>query len=182
MCTIIEVSNENPNKVVSQTFPLGRSRIQLNDPKRCSFVHNSFFHFPPKKKPFHTLLKALSPTGSKASSPFPGSTEADIIELQDLRLSPLPSIRSRSGLASTAGTPGGPSSGTSREIHHDPAKFPPSFRISRAPMYGGKNSGLRYRGPRQQKPKVMNFFVEILISWIFEYKILHLNEWFITFI
>lgn len=88
-------------------------------------------------------------TGSKASSPFPGSTEADIIELQDLRMSPLPSIRNRSGLVSSSSTPG-----TGRE--HDPAKFPPSFRISRVAAYNtyGRNAGLRYRGPKQHKPKV----------------------------
>lgn len=87
--------------------------------------------------------------GSKASSPFPGSTEADIIELQDLRMSPLPSIRNRSGLVSSSSTPG-----TGRE--HDPAKFPPSFRISRVAAYNtyGRNAGLRYRGPKQHKPKV----------------------------
>lgn len=86
---------------------------------------------------------------SKASSPFPGNTDVDIIELHDLRMSPLPSIRSRSGLVSASGTPGPPKD-------HDPAKFPPSFRISRAPGYNthGRNSGLRYRGPRQHKPKV----------------------------
>lgn len=88
-------------------------------------------------------------TGSKASSPYPGSTDADIIELQDLRMSPLPSIRNRSGLVSASSTPG-----AGRD--HDPAKFPPSFRISRAAAYNthGRNSGLRYRGPRPHKPKV----------------------------
>ncbi|XP_046143506.1 gamma-aminobutyric acid receptor subunit beta-like isoform X2 [Osmia bicornis bicornis] len=90
-------------------------------------------------------------TGSKASSPFPGSTEADIIELQDLRMSPLPSIRNRSGLLSSGSIPG-----TGRE--HDPAKFPPSFRISRVAAYNthGRNAGLRYRGPKQHKPKVLH--------------------------
>lgn len=85
--------------------------------------------------------------GSKVSSPFPGSTDADIIELQDLRMSPLPSIRNRSGLVSA-------SSGVGRD--HDPAKFPPSFRISRSAAYNtyGRNSGLRYRGSRPHKPKV----------------------------
>lgn len=67
-------------------------------------------------------------------------------------MSPLPSIRSRSGISSCAETPAG-----SRE--HDPAKFPPSFRISRVSTgYNsrGKNSCLRYRGTRQHKPKVPN--------------------------
>ncbi|XP_011501320.1 PREDICTED: gamma-aminobutyric acid receptor subunit beta-like [Ceratosolen solmsi marchali] len=96
-----------------------------------------------------------SRTGSKASSPFPGSTDADIIELQDLRLSPLPSIRNRSGLVSTAGTPG---SQAREQLQQDSAKFPPSFRICRAPVYGAhvKTPGLRYRGVRQQRPKVLH--------------------------
>ncbi|XP_031368932.1 gamma-aminobutyric acid receptor subunit beta-like isoform X1 [Apis dorsata] len=95
--------------------------------------------------------KMISKSGSKANSPFPGSTEADIIELQDLRMSPLPSIRNRSGLVSGSSTPG-----TGRE--HDPAKFPPSFRISRVAAYNtyGRNAGLRYRGPKQNKPKVLH--------------------------
>ncbi|RLU23529.1 hypothetical protein DMN91_003734 [Ooceraea biroi] len=90
-------------------------------------------------------------SGSKSSSPFPGSTDADIIELQDLRMSPLPSIRNRSGLLSASSTPG-----TGRD--HDPAKFPPSFRISRTAAYNthARNSGLRYRGPRPHKPKVLH--------------------------
>lgn len=64
-------------------------------------------------------------------------------------MSPLPSIRNRSGLVSSSSTPG-----TGRE--HDPAKFPPSFRISRVAAYNtyGRNAGLRYRGPKQHKPKV----------------------------
>ncbi|XP_014213625.1 gamma-aminobutyric acid receptor subunit beta-like [Copidosoma floridanum] len=107
-----------------------------------------------------------SKTGSKANSPFPGTTDADIIELQDLRLSPLPSIRNRSGLSSVAGTPGGPTRDPllqhqqphHHHQHHDPAKFPPSFRIARAPGYSvhAKSPGLRYRGARQPKPKVLH--------------------------
>lgn len=64
-------------------------------------------------------------------------------------MSPLPSIRNRSGLISGSSTPG-------LGKHHDPAKFPPSFRISRTVTYNthGRNSGLRYRGPKQNKPKV----------------------------
>ncbi|XP_017757918.1 PREDICTED: gamma-aminobutyric acid receptor subunit beta-like isoform X1 [Eufriesea mexicana] len=104
-----------------------------------------------KKKETDEKKVITSKSGSKASSPFPGSTEADIIELQDLRMSPLPSIRNRSGLVSSSSTPG-----TGRE--HDPAKFPPSFRISRVAAYNtyGRNAGLRYRGPKQHKPKVLH--------------------------
>ncbi|KAG9431422.1 ligand-gated chloride channel 3 isoform X1 [Apis mellifera carnica] len=104
-----------------------------------------------KKKESDDKKVISSKSGSKANSPFPGSTEADIIELQDLRMSPLPSIRNRSGLVSGSSTPG-----TGRE--HDPAKFPPSFRISRVAAYNtyGRNAGLRYRGPKQNKPKVLH--------------------------
>ncbi|XP_025994881.1 gamma-aminobutyric acid receptor subunit beta-like isoform X1 [Solenopsis invicta] len=103
----------------------------------------------PKKKDTDEKKILCSKTGSKASSPFPGSTDADIIELQDLRMSPLPSIRNRSGLVST-------SLGVGKD--HDPAKFPPSFRISRSAAYNtyGRNSGLRYRGPRPHKPKMLH--------------------------
>ncbi|XP_019698584.1 gamma-aminobutyric acid receptor subunit beta-like isoform X1 [Harpegnathos saltator] len=104
-----------------------------------------------KKKETDERKVLSSKPGSKASSPFPGSTDADIIELQDLRMSPLPSIRNRSGLVSASSTPG-----AGRD--HDPAKFPPSFRISRAAAYNThtRNSGLRYRGPRPHKPKVLH--------------------------
>ncbi|KYM83084.1 Gamma-aminobutyric acid receptor subunit beta-like protein, partial [Atta colombica] len=90
-------------------------------------------------------------SGSKVSSPFPGSTDADIIELQDLRMSPLPSIRNRSGIVSASST-----LGAGRD--HDPAKFPPSFRMSRTAAYNthSRNSGLRYRGPRPHKPKMLH--------------------------
>ncbi|XP_066584105.1 gamma-aminobutyric acid receptor subunit beta-like [Prorops nasuta] len=94
--------------------------------------------------------------GSKVGSSYPvGTTDADIIELEDLRMSPLPSIRNRSGLIG-----GGAAAivGSPKELH-DPVKFPPSFRISRVST--GYNtharfSGLRHRGPRQQKPKVLH--------------------------
>ncbi|XP_033216718.1 gamma-aminobutyric acid receptor subunit beta-like [Belonocnema kinseyi] len=104
-----------------------------------------------KKKDNDEKKPTSSKTESKAGSPFPGNTDVDIIELHDLRMSPLPSIRSRSGLVNAVGTPG-----PARD--HDPAKFPPSFRISRAPGYNthARNSGLRYRGPRQHKPKVLH--------------------------
>ncbi|XP_063989584.1 gamma-aminobutyric acid receptor subunit beta-like isoform X1 [Diachasmimorpha longicaudata] len=76
----------------------------------------------------------------------PETTEADIIELQDLRISPLPSIRSRSGLASGATTPAAVGV-------QDRGQFPPSFRPAR---YNTRSSGLRYRGTRQHKPKVFH--------------------------
>ncbi|KYM97477.1 Gamma-aminobutyric acid receptor subunit beta-like protein, partial [Cyphomyrmex costatus] len=104
-----------------------------------------------KKKETEEKKILSSKTGSKVSSPFPGSTDADIIELQDLRLSPLPSIRNRSGIVSASST-----LGAGRD--HDPAKFPPSFRMSRTATYNthSRNSGLRYRGPRSHKPKMLH--------------------------
>lgn len=68
-------------------------------------------------------------------------------------MSPLPSIRNRSGLVSVPST-------LAAGKDHDPAKFPPSFRISRGATYNTytRNSGLRYRGPKSYKPKVKIFF------------------------
>lgn len=62
----------------------------------------------------------------------------DIIELQDIRMSPIPSIRNRQSTKPDAYS----------EI--DPSKFPPSFRISRNASYNlsHRASGLRYRGNR----------------------------------
>ncbi|KAK0071024.1 hypothetical protein PV326_001762, partial [Microctonus aethiopoides] len=82
-----------------------------------------------------------------------GSTEADIIELQDLRMSPLPSIRSRSGLACGSTTP-------ASTRCYDDIKFPPSFRPARTSAsyntHNRQTGGLRNRGTRQNKPKVLN--------------------------
>lgn len=116
-------------------------RVTENRTKKNTLLFTLLFSVGSIK--FHFL------TGSKANSPYPGSTDADIIELHDLRMSPLPSIRNRSGLVNASSTPGAGKD-------HDPAKFPPSFRISRAAAYNthGRNSGLRYRGPRPHKPKV----------------------------
>ncbi|KAK0165435.1 hypothetical protein PV328_003945 [Microctonus aethiopoides] len=79
-----------------------------------------------------------------------GSTEADIIELQDLRMSPLPSIRSRSGLACGSTTP-------ASTRCYDDIKFPPSFRPARTSAsyntHNRQTGGLRNRGTRQNKPK-----------------------------
>nr|CAD7413104.1 unnamed protein product [Timema poppensis] len=84
------------------------------------------------------------------------STEQEIIELQDLRMSPIPSIRNRhTGRFSAASTEG-----------LDSTKFPPSFRMSRSQAYGfpvRSASGLRFRGSRThlahgagQRPKMFS--------------------------
>ncbi|XP_017769893.1 PREDICTED: gamma-aminobutyric acid receptor subunit beta-like [Nicrophorus vespilloides] len=82
------------------------------------------------------------------------SVPEDIIELQDVRLSPIASIRNRHGLRSS------PTCGLGADI--DPSKFPPSFRISRsAASYcvNPRSAGLRFRGARgatMNKPKVLH--------------------------
>lgn len=65
------------------------------------------------------------------------STADDIIELQDVRMSPIPSLR-KGNYNSTLG-----SIGTETV---DLAKFPPSFRITR--NYGTNRTHLRYRGQK----------------------------------
>lgn len=78
-------------------------------------------------------------TGSRDDGRSPGSRslpgEREIIELQDVRMSPIAPIRRRPGTT----TP------------HDPARFPPSFRMARGPAATAYHStrsahGLRYRG------------------------------------
>jgi len=82
--------------------------------------------------------------------------QQEIIELQDLRMSPIPSIRNRHNSRNYS---------TSSAEGLDPTKFPPSFRMNRA---GGGYSfpvrstgGVRFRGtrshlPQHSKPKVLH--------------------------
>ncbi|GFG31274.1 hypothetical protein Cfor_12840 [Coptotermes formosanus] len=82
--------------------------------------------------------------------------QQEIIELQDLRMSPIPSIRNRHNSRNYS---------TSSAEGLDPTKFPPSFRMNRA---GGGYSfpvrsagGVRFRGtrsrlPQHSKPKVFH--------------------------
>lgn len=68
------------------------------------------------------------------------STHEDIIELQDVRMSPIASLRSRNY-----------SSGATENL--DLAKFPPSFRITRTSV----RSGLRHRATRNShRPKMLH--------------------------
>ncbi|GAB0097058.1 Gamma-aminobutyric acid receptor subunit beta-like [Sergentomyia squamirostris] len=85
-------------------------------------------------------------TGKSAKSETT-STE-DIIELQDVRMSPIASLRNRpnSSLGWTVGSDS-----------VDIAKFPPSFRIART--YSSSRSGLRYRvnrGTAHSRPKMLH--------------------------
>lgn len=63
------------------------------------------------------------------------STSEDIIELQDVRMSPIASLRNRH-YSNTVGT-------TDADNTIDLAQFPPSFRISRSYV---TNNRLRHRG------------------------------------
>lgn len=90
-----------------------------------------------------------------------GGTSDDIIELQDVRMSPIASIKNRHntkgvGVGITT-TPGDVSA-------MDPSKFPPSFRISRTEYsFNQRNAaaGLRYRGNRG---KHYNFYLWNLLE------------------
>ncbi|VEN50115.1 unnamed protein product [Callosobruchus maculatus] len=78
-------------------------------------------------------------------------TSEDIIELQDVRMSPIASIRNRNNSSKP---------GNSCEV--DASKFPPSFRISRTTGYAYNcrmTPGLRYRGNKANsihKPKMLH--------------------------
>jgi gamma-aminobutyric acid receptor subunit beta len=103
-----------------------------------------------------TSRSLTAPAGSVSDQQQQQQQQQEIIELQDLRMSPIPSIRNRhnSRNYSTSSTEG-----------LDPAKFPPSFRMNRAAggcsfpvRYAG---GLRFRGsrshlPQHSKPKVLH--------------------------
>lgn len=72
------------------------------------------------------------------------SSSEDIIELQDITLSPIASLRHRHYTNIIAGTDSNTTSAAAEQL--DFTKFPPSFRIAR--NYGGSNrgtSGVRYR-------------------------------------
>lgn len=78
-------------------------------------------------------------------------TADDIIELQDVRLSPIASIRNRNNL----------NANTNLYPDFDSSKFPPSFRISRTGGYNftSRPGGLRFRGNRGNavhKPRMLH--------------------------
>lgn len=84
----------------------------------------------------HFKWKLIEFSGTKTLTDQPYNQNEDIIELQDVRLSPIASIRSRHN----------PKSNTCGEI--DPSKFPPSFRITRSAHIPNHRPGLRFRGAR----------------------------------
>lgn len=71
------------------------------------------------------------------------STHEDIIELQDVRMSPIASLRNRNYTSDTSD-------------NLDLGKFPPSFRITRSHNTSAR-SGLRYRATRNShRPKMLH--------------------------
>ncbi|XP_035780568.1 gamma-aminobutyric acid receptor subunit beta-like isoform X2 [Anopheles albimanus] len=78
----------------------------------------------------------------------------DIIELQDIRMSPIASLRNRHYPNAAAAAATGGSASAAETV--DSTKFPPSFRIARS--YGSSTrSGLRYRSARAQgRPKMLH--------------------------
>ncbi|KAB0798923.1 hypothetical protein PPYR_06803 [Photinus pyralis] len=92
--------------------------------------------------------------GTKSTDTTYQPHNEDIIELQDVRMSPIASIRNRHNSSKST------SGGATGEV--DPSKFPPSFRISRSVGYGfnpRSTPGLRYRGSKGNplhKPKVFH--------------------------
>ncbi|KAL0269018.1 UNVERIFIED_CONTAM: hypothetical protein PYX00_010765 [Menopon gallinae] len=80
----------------------------------------------------------------------PGSSgtmsNEEVIELRDVRMSPIPSIRSRHRFSAAT--------------LDESIKFPPSFRMSRGSVYRPSTGGLRYRGAKGtttvQRPKVLH--------------------------
>lgn len=83
----------------------------------------------------------------------------DIIELQDVRMSPIASLRSRHYSNTVASTDA-----------VDLAKFPPSFRIARP--YSSSRSGLRYRGSRSKYTLAyynINFIFKLILNFFFRY-------------
>ncbi|XP_065075385.1 gamma-aminobutyric acid receptor subunit beta-like [Ochlerotatus camptorhynchus] len=85
---------------------------------------------------------------SKKQENSGGCSSEDIIELQDVRMSPIASLRNRHYANTTSST------GADAV---DLAKFPPSFRISRPYGSSTRSSGLRYRGNRgHNRPKMLH--------------------------
>lgn len=91
----------------------------------CYNTHTSYSYYE------HLLGK----TSAEAKTDACCSSSEDIIELQDVRMSPIASLRNRQYTSSLH---------ASGADSLDFAKFPPSFRITR--NYGSTRCGVRYRG------------------------------------
>lgn len=83
------------------------------------------------------MVGKINGAAAKAEKSETCSANDDIIELQDVRMSPIPSLR-KGNYNNTLESTG------SETL--DLAKFPPSFRIAR--NYGTNRNNLRYRGNR----------------------------------
>ncbi|XP_046993003.1 gamma-aminobutyric acid receptor subunit beta-like isoform X2 [Schistocerca americana] len=100
-------------------------------------------------------MKPITSTTDGFASATGASPDQEIIELQDVRMSPIPSIRNRHNSRFS----------TSSTEPVDPSRFPPSFRMNRSPGYSfpvRSTGGLRFRGSRSHiqhtnhRPKVFN--------------------------
>lgn len=102
-----------------------------------------------KKKSKKTKENSTAPddkhsTSNKTSNNEHCITNEDIIELQDVRMSPIASIRNRYNSTTKTNT---------SACDLDSAKFPPSFRISRTSGYTYNYRappGLRFRGSKSK--------------------------------
>jgi gamma-aminobutyric acid receptor subunit beta len=111
---------------------------------------------PSRRKIHHTVTATTNCFPTAPAGSVSDQQQQEIIELQDLRMSPIPSIRNRHNSRNYS---------TSSAEGLDPTKFPPSFRMNRA---GGGYSfpvrsagGVRFRGtrsrlPQHSKPKVFH--------------------------
>lgn len=106
-----------------------KSKKSKDDEKKPGKIFTKIFKNFPKKR--------LNFLGTKSIDQTFQTQNEDIIELQDVRLSPIASIRNRHNSKSN----------TCGEI--DPSKFPPSFRITRSSYNPShRTPGLRFRGAR----------------------------------
>ncbi|KAL3266304.1 hypothetical protein HHI36_010483 [Cryptolaemus montrouzieri] len=98
-----------------------------------------------KSKKNKQIEKSTTEKANSTDHKFPSD---DIIELEEVRMSPIPSIRNKY-------------SSRADIFDFDQSRFPPSFRISRTTgyAYNYRTSGLRYRGNKIgniHKPKMMH--------------------------
>lgn len=105
--------------------------------KRCQVIENN------SENLINLLNELFVVLGRSDQHSHTSSNHEDIIELQDVRMSPIASLRNRNY---ASGAPD----------NLDLAKFPPSFRITRS--YGTSvRSGLRHRAARNShRPKMLH--------------------------
>lgn len=94
--------------------------------------------------PVRVLSSDCAILGRSDQHSHTSSTHEDIIELQDVRMSPIASLRNRNYASETSD-------------NLDLAKFPPSFRITRSYTNSARSSGLRHRAARNShRPKMLH--------------------------